>query len=281
MASLKHKTSLIWTRSCNDWAQDRKYLQTVTAGEHPVIHLPCIRKKAIEWSQNQPIEDWLSPKSVFVFSSSYAVELACKDPRLLPALKNLGAICMSLAGRKILLEKGIKEPRLGIKDGQQGQPKIETINYGKDLAEYLCARLDRQASEAVLLGGTQRAYDLASHLHRKKFKAINLDLYQTQLGAHHRSGRRLSEGEIQEIRQLPSALVCFASPSAIRGFIQGIWQKSPEQGNCTNQPWNSSQFHAHVIGLTTQKAALDYFEHVSVSPSTHISSLVASATKRL
>src|SRR5690606_31019656 len=97
------------------------------------------------------------------------------------------------------------------------------------------------------------AYPIAEDLRRAGFAVERLVLYQTESGVYDSEGRPLSQAARRSLGQQMGGVICFASPSAVRGFCQGIGDLFPDV---------YARLRAVAIGTTTEAEANRHFSQV-------------------
>jgi uroporphyrinogen-III synthase len=139
-----------------------------------------------------------------------------------------------------------------------------TIKNSGQLTDYIIKNESRE--HAILLPGAKaRAFDAASRLSEANFYAENLDIYETV------SASRIAPEKMQIMEQDHiSPVICFASPSAVHGFISGCDEKLELL---------AQKSIAVAIGLTTDAACQPHFQKRCSASEPTLASLAAMAAE--
>lgn len=197
--------TIIWTRGTDDWQSDADLLARLVPQEIRVEHIPCIKLAALETPPALTQETW----DHVVFTSAHGVSFALANPDLKEAIKKSKHVyTFGGATAQALAKHGISTIR------------PEGLRTGEDLGAWLSVHLPKDAR--VLVPGPKRpAFDLAQFLNLHDFQAQAAICYETEEKAHLPSGADLSSRKLDELGCLAQAVICFASPSAVRGFLAG------------------------------------------------------------
>ena len=209
---------LIWTRAVSDWANDRVYLPAKT------IHLPCLRRVPLV---PQVTEGHAFP--YVVVSSVSAVRALPRLPNLQKRLGNSNFFCFGRQTATELMANGYRS-------------LLCPVHSSAELVSYLVDHLPAATSIAVL-SAQQPAFPVAESLRAKGFKISEFVLYQTITGACLPDGSAIG-GKQRSIVASRKSVICFASPSAVRGF-NGIFHGEISMLN--------ENFRAVAIGKTTAR----------------------------
>jgi uroporphyrinogen-III synthase len=241
--------ALIWTRSIDDWAQDEPLLKTRLPADISLIHIPCIQLEGA--SISLPAEE--SPTH-FVFTSANAVDFSLRDEALKRAVQtSQGVYTHGESTYKALISQGIKATLV---------PGIRTAEA---LGGWLAAHAPKHGS-FLLPGAEEPAFDLAAFLRTKGFKASALMCYRTRAMAHSPDGGPVTSSLREAVLNHHRKIVCFFSPSAVRGFIK-VFARDVST--------------AVAIGPTTAESARPFFERVEVASESHIFKMIETAIKIL
>jgi uroporphyrinogen-III synthase len=97
--------------------------------------------------------------------------------------------------------------------------------------------------------------------------------YATTSSLKTADGKSLTKEECDDLVTNPDLVLCFASPSAVRGFIDGLKAGSSRD----EKSWVlKEKAQVVVIGPTTEDAARAHFNHITVSPWHEITALIQS-----
>lgn len=225
---------IIWTRSIEDLDQDRLFLS-----DQLVWCLPSIQRLPIE----QPFDlDMLQkPWSAAVLTSRYAAFLIAKRSDLQSLIRGCEIV--------FCLSHGIADLIAPFAQSCFVSPEV---TKGADLLDKILTSLSLNESRSILLiGAKEKAFDMKPALLAKGFKVNELDLYETVLHLICEDGRSLTD--VDEKRFSDGRwIVCFASPSAVRSFVQRFARLFHFDSFCD----------AVVIGSTTAAKARQYFSRV-------------------
>ena len=190
---------LVWTRSKQFWQKDKVILRQAGV---KVSYLPCVSHQ--EFPRKESVIKQLSSlspeKSVFIWTSALAVN-AFLDYYQDFDLSSYQNYCLSKKTQSLFLKRGLY---------CRVFPGVKTA---LDLGKKLLAVYSRSKT-FVLPGGTLRAFDLASFFDTHGSSFCQFDLYKTK-------SCYPSYQELDNINR-KNSVVCFASLSAVRGFVGAI-----------------------------------------------------------
>lgn len=231
---------LIWTRAAEDAEADKALFANAPC---PWVHIPCLATRAQEWHWPEGGSD------VVVIASRTTVDTALGDLALRQTLAQQKKIYTFGEKTADALQQLLRLPveRVDVKDG-----------FG--LAEWLEKHLDKK-TRVVFCGAAEPAYNIAAHLAEKGFNATHVPVYSTTIPT--------AWPEAQATRTLTGHhnYVCFASPSAVRGFMTlfaSVGEMLPT-------------IQAVAIGETTARACAKYFRNVTVAETASLETLVRKA----
>ena len=237
--------TLVWTRSIEDWASDEALLAKIVAPDIAIDHVPCIKL--------QPVEPEIPQTVGFthaVFTSPHAVAFAFQNKKIWNIINQVQAVYThGAATADALTRYGITATLV---------PEVRTA---ETLGAWLDAHLSRAAC-ILLPGPRESAFDLAGFLGAKGFETHSLVCYETATYAHAPDGMPLAAEHITELKTRTQQVVCFASPSAVRGFVRAL----PE-----------AQLACVAIGPTTAEVARLFFPAVQIAEQNTLPSLVGRA----
>jgi uroporphyrinogen-III synthase len=268
---------MIWTRSAADLPADKPFLDPLPVD---VLHVPCLgvektpdaitRLESIARSGTKSsASPGAGPGPRIIFTSQNAVRIFREICERMPAMWETFATdaIFYTHGRNTAIAL---ENALGNKtDGSHGTRvyKIET-RTSEELAHELVRELTRDPAiksapsatpgafepPVTWISGEETAFDLASFLQSRGIACTRIVVYSTMAHPTDSDGHRLMDASLDEARaQLAMRVrgcrvaVCFASPTAIRGWLEFAGKESALAPD---------RLAAAVIGPTTARAAL-------------------------
>ncbi|MBF0443028.1 MAG: uroporphyrinogen-III synthase [Oligoflexales bacterium] len=232
---------IVWTRSEDDWEMDKRLF---TGIEDRVIHLPCIESKKIAY------EIPLKSFNIFVFTSARAVRFAAEDSVLakkMVSAEKIYTFCQKTYEALCALSLGTSRP--------------DNVKSGLELAEFLSCNL-KPTDSVMVVGAVKASFDIAGHLLTHGYNCFYLAIYET-VPICAISGQRM-----EFLKGGNSIIICFASPSAVDGFIVLT------SGQIALREDNIS---AVAIGDTTKSECERYFARVHKSEESTVRSLAEKA----
>ncbi len=218
---------LIWTRAAEDIEADKPLLDGTPC---PWIHIPCLATKPQTWTWPEEGSD------VVAIASRTTVDCSLAD---------LG-LRQHLARQKKIYTFGEKTAAAL----QQLRLPVERVDVpdGLALANWMATNLDPK-TRVVFCGAQEPAYDIVGHLAAQGFTATHVPVYSTTTPT--------AWPEERALRTLTghNNFVCFASPSAVRGFVSlfaSVGELLPA-------------VHAVAIGETTARVCAKHFRRVSIA----------------
>lgn len=230
------KKSIIWTRPAEDWEHDSKLLR-LDQQTH-LLRLPLTRQvevKASLPSKTAEVVILTSRKAADAFLHRLGI---AKEQML-----RFEFLTFGMETYKYLLSENLRV-------------RLIPAQSGKDFAAALVAELKR---ETVIWfpRPMETAFPLGEHLRTHQFEAFDIELYRTE---------PIKQFEAQTIHVLLAAggVVCFASPMAIKSFVELICH------------YDEGRFYKYIpvaIGATTRAAGHTYFNEVHLAPHATLQSL--------
>lgn len=226
---------LIWTRSVSERADDLKLMSDL----NPMLFLPCIRTEFFDLKQDEK-EAW--EKSYFscvVFTSLTGAKASLGLPWLKKIVTLANSVfCLGQKTNDFLASHNINACW------------FSECHTAKDLADNIIPLLNLKNETILLPGAQERAFAMAEYFAAKGFNAKNLSIYKTVSEVDYDTKLE----PIDLLKRELTGVVCFASPSAIKGFVKflGIVEGEP-----------TKRFRAVTIGPSTSKVARLYFSQLS------------------
>jgi uroporphyrinogen-III synthase len=223
------RASIIWTRSKSDWERDAALF-----GDVPVLHLPCIKTEALPARISRRQFDAL------VFTSVSGVRCALADAKLGPIVRKVrrvfthGARTAAVAADMGLEAKLIEEPT------------------GAALGRFLATVL-APGTKLLWPSASQVAHDITEDLAAAGVMVTRVPVYTTTRELCLPSGLAPDAGEKDHLIRTLRGVVCFASPSAVQGFVHTLEPESNRLGR---------ELTAVAIGPTTRDACVPAFEKI-------------------
>lgn len=241
--------SLIWTRARTDWEQDQQTALAVGIDPSSLLHIPCLSFQAV------PVTKDVQAANYVIFTSSNAVRYAMQVERLAQVIRAAVKIFAIGAGTA----QALSHYGLTAVPGVSGKD-------GKELAEIIVSRGD---GGSFLIPITQvPAFDLAGYLKKHGRQAEAVVCYETLSTATKSDGSEYSEDEAAQLAETMSGVICFASPSAVRGFDNVFHVRENELGK---------KLIPVAIGKTTCNEVLQYFPQCKIAESATTNELLSCA----
>lgn len=241
--------SLIWTRARSDWDLDQQTAASIGIDKNEMLHIPCISFQAV------PVTKDVHAANYVIFTSSNAVRYAMQVERLAQVIRAAVKIFAIGAGTaQALADFGLTAvPGVSGKDG-------------KELAEIIVSRGD---GGSFLIPITQvPAFDLAGYLKKHGRQAEAVVCYETISAATKSDGSEFTEDEAAQLAASMHGVICFASPSAVRGFDNVFHVRENELGK---------KLIPVAIGKTTCNEVLQYFPQCKIAESATTNELLSCA----
>lgn len=236
------KKCLIWTRSLEDWPNDRLLIE---ARQISYIHLPCILTQRLEIPAIT--QDVLSHKrKVAIFTSLRAGAFALENERLTEFLREAEIFCFGEKVRAFLEKK---------------QFPVKSFASLRSATEMVLPLSQQLHSESfVLLPGPRlRAFALDEALRKNGFQTQSVDLYETV------PSLTLSEKEKDLLISTLDGTLCLASPSSCLGFVECLKPQNNRLG---------TSLSVIALGPTTAEIASKYFANIKIAKQNSVESLL-------
>lgn len=246
------RPTLVWTRSLEDWATDQALL--VGLKNVDVVHLPCIETTALPASLPTGVWDCA------VFTSAHAVDFALANPSLNAGIARVASLYTHGASTAERLAAAGLAPTL-----------VKGIRTAEELAAWLKQTL-KPGTRVLVPTAAEPAFDLAGTLTAAGLPAAALACYQTSMEARSAEGSPLSRAMIEDLNARLSGVICFASPSAVKGFVKVF---APQRGRL------ATALKVAAIGPTTAAAARGEFKNCQTAFVNELASLVTLAQTML
>jgi uroporphyrinogen-III synthase len=240
---------LIWTRALDDWDQDKVYFEKVG---REALHLPCIALQGL------PVKFPRQKPQVFVFTSANAVRYTQRHHALINLMRSAEAIYAIGAAT----QKALKD----LKVNAEVSPSVQTA---QDLAVWLSRNISPDTNVAWPCA-REPSYNLTEHLARYHIEVEALPVYFTEKSLHIPNGKTPDQQTIDRYIQSLEGTVCFASPSAVDGFIRTL---NPSENRL------KSSLRAVTIGATTKAAVEGFFDNIVTIGEPSVELLVETAAK--
>ena len=238
---------LIWTRAAEDLAEDRLLFDDIT----DVTWLPCITREDL-----LPSDDVLARLACQRFSGAAITSLRTAErcTQLLPLRSMLQqtpqviALSLKIANR--------------LQDAEIEAQSAPDVTDGAGLGRWITDHC-KPFGPWLLPGPRKRAFDLASYLADAGYQVQSLDLYQTRPEARNADGRALGGEDRDRLARNLGGVVCFASPSAVDGFVELFAERRQRLESML----------AIAIGSTTARRAAGSFRTVQTAPESTVAAL--------
>ena len=203
--------SIIWTRAAEEWENDRDIFGQDLA---QVVRLPCLRLQVLDakWP-SQGAEDSSPERYVVCFTSQKAVEAVPKDVR--PWLAQVKKVMtFGEQTQQALVRQGLPAVRL-------------PASGGFEFSRILPTQLD-PSDRVLICAAKYPAYPIAEDIRRAGFEVTQLALYSAESGVFSETGQDLDGKKLKELAEGLRGSICFASPSAVRGFVERLGERNPD-----------------------------------------------------
>ena len=241
--------SLIWTRAAADWNEDEAELRPLFEA-NAVLRLPCLRTAPRTPEVTDERCDYL------VFTSANAARYGLAHPRLVDGARQARQIFTHGEKTAEALRAAGLHPHV-----------IQSARTAADLCAWLGANIPRPARFG-LPSAAEPAYPLATELEAHGFTASTWTCYATEAVATDTHGRELNMTTVAKYIDELRCVIAFASPSAVQGFAKVFRPASNRLG---------AALVAVAIGPTTETAASQYFQRVTVAKANTVESLIKAA----
>lgn len=231
---------LIWTRAAEDGEADKTLLENAPC---PWVHIPCLATRAQPWSWPEGGSD------ITLIASRTTADTALGDL----------ALRQQLAKQKKIYTFGEKTAN-ALRQLLRLPVEHVDVKDGLGLAQWVENHIPK-SDRVVFCGAQEPAYDIAGHLTEKGFNAVHVPVYCTTVPS------AWPEAQADRTLRGHHNYVCFASPSAVRGFATlfvSVGEMLPA-------------IQAVAIGDTTARACAKYFRKVAVADKPSLENLVHKA----
>ena len=211
---------IIWTRPSEDWGLDQKIIKS----ESGLLRFPVTQQIQIVPKVPVKICDFI------VLTSRKAAE-AFLQHNLLPREQ---------LGRKDFLTFGIETYKYLV--SQNLKVRLIPVHNGKDFAEILVMEI-KKGSVIWIPRPAEPAFAIGDLLRNYSFETYDIEMYRTE---------SVRNFEVQLLKQLVAepSIVCFASPSAVKAFVDVVQ---------TSDAARFYRYTAVAIGTTTLASGQSYF----------------------
>lgn len=242
---------VIWTRSADDWEHDKLIFEKK---DLDVLPLPCLTMTglAVRFPRRKP--------QIFILTSANAVRYSARHPALFNLMKSCESVFAigPATQAELKIHKVPSEIPPGVTNAEQLSNWLAlNIKPGADIA-WPCSR--------------EPSFDIAGALNRYDIHVEPLPVYATEKALHLPHGRLPEKEDLERYIQSLEGCVCFASPSAIEGFIRSL---SPSENRL------SSELIAVCIGSTTAAFAEGHFSRIRIAPTASVESLIDTAIEAM
>ncbi|NDE16555.1 uroporphyrinogen-III synthase [bacterium] len=237
--------AMIWTRSAADLPADRGILDSLAVD---VLHVPCLGIERTPDAMAR-LASAAKPGTRLVFTSQNAVRVfkeTCEQaPETWKALTTDASFYTHGKSTAAALMMAF---------GGDGSAETRVRCVDSRTSEELARELAREKSTPVIwICGEEVAFDLTTVLATHGIDCARVPVYTTTAHPTDNDGRRLTGASLEESRALLArrlrgikVVICFASPSAVRGWLEFA-------GN--DSALRPGHIAAAVIGPTTARAA--------------------------
>ncbi|MCX6119670.1 MAG: uroporphyrinogen-III synthase [Proteobacteria bacterium] len=223
---------IIWTRALDDWDLDKKNFEQLN---REALHLPCIALQGL------PVKFPKQKPQIFVLTSANAVRYSQRHHALINLMRTAEAVYTIGSAT----QKALRDIRINAE-----------IPPGVQSAEQLAVWMSRNVSPDTNVAwpaAREPSYNLAEHLARYAIEVDALPIYYTEKALHLPNGKRPDAQTIDRYIQSLEGAACFASPSAVDGFIRTL---NPSENRL------KKSLCAFAIGPTTQAAIEGHFDNI-------------------
>lgn len=252
MLEKKDNLPIIWTRSLEDWDEDKLILSGLM---NRVLRLPCLRITKIS-PLTLDLQKLSLPNKAAVFTSKRCVEYALEIPEIRQFLKGARIFCF---GQKTAAH---------LQDSGFNYDFIAEVRTSEELLTILGARL---SPEYVVLvpGPKKKAFDLHGNLQKLGYISYNIDLYETISQLCLSDGKTPNFREQEQLINSLRGFVCFASPSACEGFVSSLTPEKNRLGEALT---------AIALGPTTAKKCRLHFINVKMARENNLATMIEDIT---
>lgn len=240
-------SSIIWTRAMDDWEYDKKILSDL---DLEVLHFPCIELTPV------PVRFPKQKPQIFIFTSANAVRYSQRHPALINLVRSSEGVYAIGPSTQAALNAA--------KIHAEIPSEIQTA---EQMSIWISRNIAPHTSVAIP-SAKEPAFDFKGYLERYAIHVDVLPVYQTHRTLRLPNGKVPDAATVERQIQSLEGVVCFASPSAVEGFVYTL---TPQLNRLADE------LAAIVIGATTKKAAEAHFKRVILSEEQSIVSLAQKA----
>ena len=231
---------IIWTRSAEDWAADELRLQKLVGSAYR--HIPCLRL-----IENKSVPK-LNPNAIVLLTSVKSASIMSETASWRDLMAKAQVVTFSQKAGDIV-GKFVSHCQ------------VITAKTGRDFFSKLISKFDTTSS-FVYVGTDQPAFDLAGELIKLGYRCASHVIYRTEEVVNADVVTALARENVE-------GAICFASPSAVRGFCRSA--------DATR--FDPKKFSAVVIGQTTAEALPAGWREVIQCSSPSLDSLMERAAQ--
>ncbi len=226
--------TVVWTRPAEDWLYDQRFVKS----DLPVLHLPLTQQVSCTPMIPQ------KPCDFILVTSRKAAEAFLKE----------AAGHRDLWQKAEILTFGMETYKYLL--GQNQRTRLIQAPSAKEFAEILLSEIKKGAC-LWFPRPLETAFPLSEHLRAHGLEVLDLEVYKTE------PLQSFDPTLVQKLRAEPS-VVCFASPSAVKSFIDLI------------RTHDEARFYKYIpvaIGNTTMNSAQSYFNDIFIASQATLQSL--------
>ncbi len=249
---------IIWTRSQDAWIRDESLLRKGLSGLY--LHLPCVQVQFLQLSISLDLFSAHKNKElIMIFTSVNAVRSMIFSPYA------------HLLKKAKIFTFGFQTNLLLKTNGYQTNFFIQ-IYSAESMSIFLANMLDKSKVFILLPGPVERAFPMAEYFYLRGFVVKKLDCYQVVKKALDSQGHILTKKSVINIVDQLQGVICFASPSAVDGFIFSF---------STFLKKIDSTLTCVTIGETTQYHCCKFFSKVYRAKEQTVPSMIEAASEIL
>ncbi len=214
---------IIWTRPADDWSQDQKIVKLET----PVLRFPVTRQVGIV--PQLPAK----PCDIILLTSRKAAE----------AFMNHSASFKDHIAKAEFLTFGMETYKYLV--SQNLKVRMIPVQNGKDFAQALVLEI-KKGPVIWFPRPAEPAFAIGDHLRTHNLDIFDIEMYRTE-------GIKQFEPDVLKKLSSEPSVVCFASPSAVKAFVDII------------RSCDEARFYRYtpvVIGTTTFSSSQSYFSDI-------------------
>lgn len=212
---------IVWTRPEEDWGQDQKILR----GDIAFLRFPLTRQVSItvQWPEKRS-------DSVILTSRKAAEAFLAQASQWQEQASKIEFLTFGLETYKYLLNQGLKV-------------RLIPAHSGKEFAQLLTLEL-KKSTKIWFPRPAEPAFAIGDYLRANSYEVLDIEMYRTE------AIKQFSPESLKLFFAEPS-IICLASPSAARSFIELI------------RAADAARFYRYipvVIGSTTMQSVQGYFK---------------------